>query len=89
MTKWRLCKGDDQLDFTYRSAPIPHHISDQAMSELAVCIYKVPPRPLLPSLGPSSLTCQALFPNVHPHSSIPCEALSIGSAAFAASQFKC
>ena len=40
-TKWRLSKGDEQLDFTYRSAPVPHHISDEAMSELAVCIYKV------------------------------------------------
>lgn len=42
-TKWRLAKGDVQLDFTYRSSRPPHHISDEAMSELSVCIYLVRP----------------------------------------------
>ena len=41
-TKWRLSKGDEQLDFTYKSSDTPHHISDEALSELAYCIYKVP-----------------------------------------------
>ena len=40
-TKWRLSKGDEQLDFTYANSRPPHHISDESMSELAVCIYKV------------------------------------------------
>ena len=41
-TKWRLSKGDEQLNFTYKSSDTPHHISDEALSELAYCIYKVP-----------------------------------------------
>ena len=46
-TKWRLAKGDEQLDFTYSNSENPHHISDEALSELAFCIYKVchPPQP--------------------------------------------
>ena len=39
-TKWRLAKGDQQLDFTYARSEPPHHISDDCLSELAVCIYK-------------------------------------------------
>lgn len=39
-TKWRLAKGDEQLDFTYSNSDSPHHISDEALSELAFCIYK-------------------------------------------------
>jgi WD repeat-containing protein 81 len=38
-TKWRLAKGDEQMDFTYANSDAPHHISDEALSELAYCIY--------------------------------------------------
>ncbi len=42
-TQWRLSKGDEQLDFTYSNSDKPHHISDEILSELAYCIYKVSP----------------------------------------------
>ncbi|KAF8401232.1 hypothetical protein HHK36_012163 [Tetracentron sinense] len=45
-SKWRLAKGDEQLDFTYSSSEIPHHISDECLSELAVCSYKARRLPL-------------------------------------------
>jgi hypothetical protein len=37
-TKWRLTKGDEQLDFTYRNTTPPHHVSDDCLSELGACI---------------------------------------------------
>jgi len=37
-TKWRLTKGDEQLDFTYKTTTPPHHVSDDCLSELGVCI---------------------------------------------------
>lgn len=40
-TKWRLAKGDEQLQITYARSQPPHHISDEALTELAVCIYQV------------------------------------------------
>jgi hypothetical protein len=48
-TKWRLAKGDEQLQITYASSQPPHHISDEALTELAVCIYQVWHVPLLDS----------------------------------------
>ena len=38
-TKWRLAKGDEQLDASYARSQPPHHVNDEPLSELAVCIY--------------------------------------------------
>ncbi|XP_030949259.1 protein GFS12-like [Quercus lobata] len=45
-SKWRLAKGDEQLDFTYSTSEIAHHVSDECLSELAVCSYKARRLPL-------------------------------------------
>ncbi|KAM7463204.1 hypothetical protein LguiA_031325 [Lonicera macranthoides] len=45
-SKWRLAKGDEQLDFTYSTSEIPHHVSDECLSELAACSYKARRLPL-------------------------------------------
>ena len=38
-TKWRLAKGDEQLDASYARSHPAHHVNDEPLSELAVCIY--------------------------------------------------
>lgn len=45
-SKWHLAKGDEQLDFTYSTSEVPHHVSDECLSELAVCSYKARRLPL-------------------------------------------
>jgi WD repeat-containing protein 81 len=62
-SKWRLAKGDEQLDFTYTSSEVPHHVSDECLSELAVCSYKARRLPL--SLLRSAVR-QVYEPNEYP-----------------------
>ncbi|KAK1557958.1 hypothetical protein Q3G72_034732 [Acer saccharum] len=33
-SKWRLAKGDEQLDFTYSTSEIPHHVLDECLSDV-------------------------------------------------------
>ena len=40
-SKWRLAKGDEQLDHTYATSPVPHHLPGHALSDVTYCIYKV------------------------------------------------
>ena len=39
-SKYRQTRGDEQLDRTYTSSPVAHHISAEPLSELSYCIYK-------------------------------------------------
>lgn len=66
-SKWRLAKGDEQLDFTYASSEVPHHVSDECLSELAVCSYKARRLPL--SLLRSAVR-QVYEPNEYPSTMI-------------------
>ena len=45
-TKWRLAKGDEQLDASYARSVPPHHVNDEPLSELAVCIYTARRQPV-------------------------------------------
>jgi len=44
-SKYRLVKGDDQLDITYHNSPTPHHITE-SLSEITYYIYMARVTPL-------------------------------------------
>lgn len=44
-SKYRLVKGDDQLDITFRNSPTPHHITE-SLSEITFYIYMARITPL-------------------------------------------
>ncbi|GJP51289.1 hypothetical protein CLOM_g10456, partial [Closterium sp. NIES-68] len=46
LTKWRAVKGDEQLDFTYSSSELPHHVAEECVSDVAVCMYAARKLPL-------------------------------------------
>ena len=45
-SKWRLAKGDEQLDFSYHSSEVPHHVAAECVSDVAVCVYTARVLPL-------------------------------------------
>ncbi|EFJ45702.1 hypothetical protein VOLCADRAFT_93838, partial [Volvox carteri f. nagariensis] len=48
-SRYRQAKGDLQLDVTFSSSEVPHHIPQEPLSELSFCIYmaRVTPRAVL------------------------------------------
>ncbi|GFR53107.1 hypothetical protein Agub_g15816, partial [Astrephomene gubernaculifera] len=48
-SRYRQSKGDLQLDMTYSTSEVPHHIPQEPLSELSYCIYmaRVTPRAVL------------------------------------------
>jgi hypothetical protein len=64
-TKYRLAKGDEQLDFTYRTSDVPHHVSDEQLSELTCCIYLAR---RLPEGLLTSVVRKVFEPNEYPQS---------------------
>jgi hypothetical protein len=45
MTKFRINKGDEQLDFTFDDGPVPHHITD-ILSDITYYVYKARRTPI-------------------------------------------
>ncbi|KAI8997149.1 hypothetical protein BDB01DRAFT_770023 [Pilobolus umbonatus] len=57
-TKFRINKGDEQLDFTF-DGPVPHHITD-LLSDITYYVYKARRTPL-------SVLCQFVRPKYEPN----------------------
>ncbi|KAL7197334.1 hypothetical protein ACSBR2_019974 [Camellia fascicularis] len=62
-SKWRLAKGDEQLDFTYSTPEIYRHVSNEWLSELPMCSYKPRRLPLSVLL---MAVCSVYEPNEYP-----------------------